>query len=91
MFVIFIFKTYTMSELKDPLGNRVVKTVLPPFQQSLSEKQLFNEKGVNWETLRDFLKREGKLAKNLVEILIKKALQIFSTFMVYCRGLTQHD
>ena len=41
-----------MTELKDPLNNRVVKAVQPPFQQSLTEKQLFGEKGVNWEALR---------------------------------------
>ena len=41
-----------MTELKDPLSNRVIKTAQLPFQQSLTEKQLFGERGVNWETLR---------------------------------------
>lgn len=41
-----------MTELKDPIGNRVVKNCPLPFQQSLTEKQLFNDTTVNWSLLR---------------------------------------
>jgi hypothetical protein len=41
-----------MTELKDPLGNRVVKNSPLPFQQTLTEKQLFTDTSVNWSLLR---------------------------------------
>lgn len=66
-----------MTELKDALGNRVVKTAPLPFQQSLTEQQLFINNSVNWELLREFLKREGKLNKTLLLALIKKARELF--------------
>ena len=46
-----------MAELKDPLGNRTVKNCPVPYQKSLTEEQVFNNKGANWTLIRDFLKR----------------------------------
>jgi hypothetical protein len=42
-----------MTELKDPLNNRVIKSVPIPFQQSLTEDQLImNDNTVNWNLLK---------------------------------------
>jgi len=71
-----------MTELKDPIGNRVAKNCPLPFQQSLTEKQLFTDMTVNWLLLKDFLKREGKLTKQLLINLIKKAKQIFCNLII---------
>ena len=46
-----------MSELKDPLANRVVKTCPTPYQLSLTSEQVFKGTGVDWSLLRDFFKR----------------------------------
>lgn len=67
-----------MAELKDPLGNRVVKNCPVPYQKSLTEENIFTGKTVNWCLLRDFFKREGKLTKPLLLSLVKKAEAIFS-------------
>ena len=52
-------------ELKDPINNRKVNTVPLPYQRSLSYEQLFVNNKVDYKTLQKFLKREGKLSKNL--------------------------
>lgn len=67
-----------MSELQDPIKNRVVKNCPMPYQRSLTEEQVFTGKTLNWVLLRDFLKREGKLTKKILIELIKKAETIFS-------------
>lgn len=42
-----------MSQLKDPLNNRTVKDCVLPFQQSLTQKQLFNDDSTtNWSLLK---------------------------------------
>ena len=41
-----------MTELKDPIGNRVAKNCPLPFQQSLTQQQLFTDSAVNWSVLR---------------------------------------
>lgn len=68
-----------MSELKDPLNNRVVKTSSLPYQTSLTEEQVFKGTGVDWSLIRDFFKREGKLQKDILMSLIDKAKIMLST------------
>lgn len=46
-----------MPELKDPLGNRMVKNCPLPYQKSLTEQELYEGSTVNWSLLKDFLKR----------------------------------
>ncbi len=52
-------------ELKDPINNRKVNTAPLPYQRSLSHEQLFVNNKVDVKTLQKFLKREGRLTKNL--------------------------
>jgi hypothetical protein len=66
-------------ELKDPINNRKVNTIPMPFQKSLTHEQLFINNKVDYKTLQKFLKREGKLTKNLFLELLKRAIHIFST------------
>jgi hypothetical protein len=67
-----------MSELKDPLNTRVVKSVPIPYQQSLTDEQLFpGEAVLNWSLLREFLRREGKLSKAILMQLIMRGLKMF--------------
>lgn len=68
-------------ELKDPINNRKVNTIPMPFQRSLSHEQIFINGKVDYKTLQKFLKREGKLTKNLYMELLKKGIHIFSTFL----------
>ena len=68
-----------MSQLKDPLNNRVVKDCTLPFQTSLTQKDLFKDEKVDWKLVRDFLKHEGKLDKSILLLLIKKAVSILRT------------
>ena len=74
-----------MSELKDPVNNRVVKNCPVPYQKSLTEEQVFSGKTVNWVLVRDFLKREGKLTKKLLIDLVKRAEAIFSKLTIMQR------
>jgi hypothetical protein len=56
-----------MESLKDPLGDRIVKTIKAPPCHPLSSTKIWDHKTdrkiPNWKTLRDHLKREGKLLK----------------------------
>lgn len=68
-------------ELKDPINNRKVNTIPMPYQKSLSHEQLFINNKVDYKTLQKFLKREGKLTKNLYLELLKRSIHIFSTIL----------
>lgn len=51
-----------MTELKDPLNNRVLNSIPMPYQQPLKMHQLFpSNESADWRLLKDFFKREGKL------------------------------
>lgn len=67
-----------MAELKDPLNNRKNKACPLPYQRSLTQEQLFVGQSVNVDLLKEFLRREGKLDKELLLTLIKMASKIFS-------------
>ena len=55
-------RTEGIEELKDPKGDRAVKTVPPPPQRPLSSSQIFvSSKECNWKLLREHLKRGGKI------------------------------
>jgi hypothetical protein len=60
-----------------------VKSVPLPFQRPMTEEQLFpGPNKVDWEFLRDFLKREGKLPKPLLFALIDRAGKVLSNFQM---------
>jgi len=59
-------------ELKDPLKNRPLATALP-LALSLKYEQLFSQDTVDYQLLKKFYKREGKLSKVLYMELIRRA------------------
>ena len=62
-----------MTELQDPLKNRVHNSLPMPFQKSLNEGDLFPPRqNMNWRSLQNFFKREGKLAKPVLLTLLSK-------------------
>jgi len=62
-----------MEPLKDPLGDRIVKTIKAPPFKPLRSKEIWekDKKIPNWKKLRDHMKREGKLLKADIFKLIK--------------------
>lgn len=68
-----------MTELQDPLHNRVFNSIPMPYQKPLKLDQLFPSSGnIDWRLLKDFFKREGKLEKTVLLTLITKAENILS-------------
>ena len=69
------------SDMKDPKGDRVVKSVPPPPQKPLLSSQLFlNNKMCDWKLLRDHLKRGGKIEQAEFIKIIEMVSAILSTF-----------
>ena len=55
-------KNDALEEIKDPKGDRAIKTVPPPPRRPLTSSQLFpSAKQCNWKLLRDHLKKGGKI------------------------------
>lgn len=52
-----------MELLKDPIGNRKIKGLPLPPAKPLQSHLLFDDRRVNWQYLKDFLKKEGKISK----------------------------
>jgi len=50
--------------LKDPYGTRKIKGLPLPPAKPLQSHQIFEDKKVNWQQLKDFQKKEGKIAKH---------------------------
>lgn len=72
-------KNEGFEELKDPKGDRAVKTVPPPPQRPLSSSQLFvSSKECNWRLLRDHLKRGGKIEQQEFIKIIELTCAILS-------------
>ena len=75
-----------MEPLKDPVGDRMVKSVPPPPQKPLSDELLFpkGKSGTNsfnagkpaWKQLRDHMNKEGLISKKHVLVIIEKAKKI---------------
>jgi serine/threonine-protein phosphatase 2B catalytic subunit len=54
-----------MDDLKDPKKDRVAKQLPSPPQRPLASHVLFKQNNeVDWQTLRDHLRREGRIAAN---------------------------
>ena len=69
-----------MEPLKDPNGDRIVKTLKAPPYMPLTSSILWDKKDKkipNWKKLRDHLKREGKLLKADIFKIIKYATELF--------------
>lgn len=70
-----------MESLKDPLGDRIVKTIKGPPYKPLPSSQIWDKpsdsKTPNWKKLRDHLKREGKLLKTDIFKIIKLVSDLF--------------
>lgn len=76
----------TEDELKDPKGDRAVKTVPPPPQRPLSSAEIFvGNKSCNWKLLRDHLKRGGKIEQNEFIKIIELTSAILSNSVVMQR------
>ena len=72
-----------MDPLKDPLNNRVVKSLPPPPHKPLSSKHIFKGDKINWSLMRDFLKKEGRIdVKDFLKI-IDMAQHIFGKLVFY--------
>ena len=84
-----------MDLLKDPVNDRMVKTLKAPPHKPLDQKLLYPEKlkgnipkGVlyyckgkpDWKQLKDHLYREGRLAKEDVIRLVNDANKVLSSF-----------
>lgn len=67
-------------ELKDPAKNRKINTIPLPFQKSLTSEQLFTGDTIDYKLLQKFLKREGRLSKDLFMELVKRTKHIFRIF-----------
>lgn len=79
-------------ELKDPLKNRIVTSIPPPLALSLKHEQLFDKNSVNYNLLRKFYKREGKLSKPLYMELIRKAKSLYcNTFFTQKKNQISSD
>lgn len=66
-----------MEPLLDPLNNRVVKNLPPPPHRPLATNLMFKGDKVNWSLVRDFLKKEGRIAIKDMLKLIDMALHVF--------------
>ena len=78
-----------MEPLKDPVGDRKVKSQPPPPHKPLDESILFPEGArgniihlilgkVDWKVLKEHLYREGVLSKKTFLLLIKRTQDILS-------------
>jgi serine/threonine-protein phosphatase 2B catalytic subunit len=67
-----------MEPLKDPKSDRVVKTVPLPPHRPLSSELLFGGKPINWELLRDHLKKEGRVQLDDILKILDMASEILS-------------
>lgn len=70
-----------MKPLCDPKNDRMVKTIKPPPHKPLDSNLLWsnpkNKKLPNWKTVRDHLKKEGKLLKTDIRKLINISAEVF--------------
>jgi len=60
-----------MEPLLDPYDDRKVKDVEPPPYLPLKDELMWNSDGVpNWETIREHVRKEGKISKdNMVKLI----------------------
>jgi hypothetical protein len=66
-----------LHEAKLPTAERIMKDVPMPTGKILQKEDLFDETGIpNPDVLRNHLKQEGKLAKDLLLEIISQATQI---------------
>ena len=73
-------KSDLKNDLKDPKGDRVVRTVPPPPQRPLLDSQIFlSNTECNWKLLRDHLKRGGKIEQKEFVKMIDITTSILST------------
>lgn len=68
-----------MELLKDPGNTRVFKGLPLPPSRPLKSELLFQKGGVQVGLLKEFLKKEGKVAFEDYRRLVKEATHIFST------------
>ena len=68
-----------MEPLKDPLNNRVVKSLPPPPHRPLSSSLIFKGDKINWSLMRDFLKKEGRIDRKDFMKILDMAIHVFGT------------
>jgi serine/threonine-protein phosphatase 2B catalytic subunit len=69
-----------MELLKDPNNTRVCKGLPLPPQRPLRQELLFPKTGINLPLLKDFLRKEGRLAFEDYVRIVREATAIFRTF-----------
>lgn len=68
-----------MEALSDPLGDRVMKDMVPPPHMPISEELLYESKiakAPNWEALKSHLYREGRVSKEHCRRILKDTLAL---------------
>lgn len=68
-----------MELLKDPGNTRVFKGLPLPPQRPLKTELLFQKSGIQVGLLKEFLKKEGKVAFDDYRRIVREATHIFST------------
>jgi hypothetical protein len=68
-----------MELLKDPGNTRVFKGLPLPPQRPLRSEMLFQKTGIQVGMLKEFLKKEGKVAVEDFKRIVREATHIFST------------
>ena len=78
-----------MDLLKDPVNDRMVKTLKPPphrplsrnlmFPDKLKSKVYYNIDKPDWKLIRDHLHREGRIAKEELFKLVADCNKLLST------------
>ena len=87
-------QTFNMPLLADPKSDRQVKSIIPPIQLPLSWSLIFTDGKVkkiigikpNWRNLMHHFKREGRIAKEHLFDIVRKAAAIFSIENLTNRG-----
>ena len=67
--------------LKDPNHTRVVKALPLPPHKPLPKDEIFKHGRVDWQLIRTFLRKEGRISGRDFEELILMAINIFSNHM----------
>ncbi len=71
-----------MDTLKDPGKTRVVKNLPLPPHRPLSPDVLFKDGVIQVNLLKDFLRKEGRIALDDYKKIVRQAAIIFSTSFV---------
>lgn len=77
--IYLIFENITMELLKDPGNTRVYKGLPLPPQKPMKSELLFQGGLVQVGLLKEFLKKEGRIAIEDFKRIVREATQIFST------------